>query len=56
MSMPEQNSSDRLDRMEKIVGDLLLDAHILLEQSQMILLRSEVLLQNKQRGAGPSPN
>ena len=54
--MPEQNGGDRLDRMEKIVEGLLLDAHILLEQSQVILLRSYVLLQNAQRGSGPARN
>ena len=48
--MAEQNGGDRLDHMESIVEGLLLDAHILLEQSQMILLRSQVLLQNAQRG------
>jgi hypothetical protein len=54
--MPEQNSGDRLDRMEKIVAGCLLDAHILLEQSQMILLRSQVLLRDAQEGSGPGRN
>ena len=48
--MSEPNGGDRLDRVEKIVEGLLLDGHILLEQSQMILLQSQVLLQNAQRG------
>ena len=45
--MSEPNGGDRLDRGEKIVEGLLLDGHILLEQSQMTLL--QVLLQNAQR-------
>jgi hypothetical protein len=54
--MAKQNGGDRLDRMEKIVEGVLLDAHILLEQSQMILLRAQLLLPNAQRGGGPAPN
>jgi len=54
--MAEQNGGDRLGRMENMVDGLLLDAHILLEQSQMILLRSQLLLPNAQRGGGPARN
>jgi hypothetical protein len=52
----EQSGGDRLDRMEKLLKGHLLDAQILLEQSQMVLLRSQILLQNAQRGAGPGRN
>ena len=45
--MAEQNGGDRLDRMENIVEGLL-DAHILLEQSQKNLLRAQVLLHDAQ--------
>ena len=44
--MAEQNG-DRLDRMENIVEGLL-DAHILLEQSQKNRLRAQVLLRDAQ--------
>jgi hypothetical protein len=49
-------AGDRLHRMEKIVEGLLLDAHILLEQSQMILLQSQVFRRNGQRDDGPARN
>jgi hypothetical protein len=54
--MAERNGGDRLDRMENIVEGCVLGAHILLKQSQMVLMRSQVLLQNAQRGAGPGRN
>jgi hypothetical protein len=54
--MTERNSGDRLDRMEKIVEDSLLNAHILLEQSRKVLLRSQVLLRDAQDGSASARN
>ena len=54
--MTERNSGDWLDRMEKIVEDSLLNAHILIEQSQKVLLRSQVLLRDAQEDSGPGRN
>jgi hypothetical protein len=48
--MAERNGGDRLDRMEKIVGGRLVNADILLELSEMILLRSQALLRDSQSG------
>jgi hypothetical protein len=42
--------------MEQIVAGCLLNAHILLEQSQKVLLRSQVLLRDAQEDSGPGRN
>jgi hypothetical protein len=49
--MAERNGGDRLDRMEKIVEGRLLNAHILLELSEMILMRSQALRRDAQSGS-----
>jgi hypothetical protein len=56
IAMAEQTGGDWLDRMEKLLRGHLLDAQILLEQSRMVLLRSQILLRNAHRGAGPGRN